>query len=157
LKIGKDKSEVIEGQQAVSPIAERISKKLWLIFEVSRNPATGARYNLTDVTSNANSKLSYAQLWKLYHGQIKNPGLEALSVISEFFDLEPNFWLISVEEAKAQLKSKLLAENIGEVEEDVRIIAARASNLPLEARQVVLALIDSIEKSGIIKHPTQKG
>lgn len=132
----------------VSPVGERIAEKVKLIFEICRKK-DGSRYTLKDVERDSNGTITYTWLWKLYNGQIQSPGMENIALLNSFFGLEPSFWVVSLDEAKTQLVAKMLQTSIGDVQEDVRIIAARASNLPIEARKIVLALIDSLEKSGL--------
>lgn len=115
--------------------AQELAQKINFLFDNFKKP-NGERYTFSEVEQRSNGVVDQSWLWKLAHGQVTRPGLRVLKTISDFFEIDSNFWFNELDET-----------SLNRVKQDV--LALRAINLSPEALQIVLNLIDSLEKSGI--------
>lgn len=115
--------------------AQELARKINFLFDNFRKP-NGDRYTFSEVEQRSGGEVDQSWLWKLAHGQVTRPGLRVLKAISDFFEIDSNFWFDELDE-----------HSLTRVKQDV--LALRAINLSPEALQIVLNLIESLEKSGI--------
>jgi transcriptional regulator with XRE-family HTH domain len=115
--------------------AQELAQKINFLFDNFRKP-NGDRYTFSEVEQRSGGEVDQSWLWKLAHGQVTRPGLRVLKTISDFFEIDSNFWFNELDET-----------SLARVKQDV--LALRAINLSPEALQIVLNLIESLEKSGI--------
>jgi transcriptional regulator with XRE-family HTH domain len=119
-----------------------IALKLRYLMDTYKKP-DGKSYTYTEIAERTGGQINHSWLSKLADGQATRPGLKPLKAVTDFFGIDFRFWLISLEEWKAEKldhEKRLTTKEI-----NAQKIAVRASNLDERGQQVVLGVIQSLE------------
>ena len=118
--------------------AQELAEKVNFLFDTFRKP-NGKRVTYREVQ--AKTGLQPSWISDLTTAKAIRPTFKDLRALSNFFGVRPDFW-------SNELTDAVQAQAIMDAgPSDVQQIAARASDLSPEARQIILKLIKSLEDS----------
>jgi len=119
-----------------STFAERLNT----LFETHRSP-NGDQYSLTEVRDATKGKLTIAYLSLLRKGGIKNPSIDKVQLIADFFGVSTTYF---TDDGVASTTDRELSEALRRAlaEPKVRQLALRASELGPEEHDLYLRLLD---------------
>ncbi len=127
---------------AINNFAQRLDG----LFKTITHP-DGTEYSFEEVQNGTNKAVTAAYIWRLRTGRAKNPGYEVIRALSDFFDVDPNYFFWDQEQAQemvARWGNSNLADRFQE--SSVKDIALRASKLDEGGRQALLGMIDYLLK-----------
>jgi transcriptional regulator with XRE-family HTH domain len=126
-----------------------VSEKIDHLFRTVRR-GDGREYTYDDVEQGTGGRVSRSYVWKLRHGRNRNPSLDVLESMAEFFHVPPEYFFTSGPEDEA--RAVALAEMASLLQDEgVRLVAERARGLSATSLEAVGSLIDNlhaIERSG---------
>lgn len=116
-----------------------LEEKVNFLFEHFRKPNLD-RFTYKEVEEGTKGSVHASWISRLATGKAQRPGLMVLKALTDFFKVDPSFWFNPLtEESKFMLKEK-------QGDKTISTIALRSSNLSPENAQVVLDLINSLER-----------
>jgi transcriptional regulator with XRE-family HTH domain len=133
------------------PVRSRdsVSEKIDHLFHTVRRP-DGREYTYDDVEQGTSGRVSRSYVWKLRHGRNRNPSLDVIEAMSEFFDVPPEYFF--GEELMDSGTAKEAADVAALLRDPAaRAVAERARGLGPQSLQAVMDLVESlrsIETSG---------
>jgi transcriptional regulator with XRE-family HTH domain len=138
---------------------ESVSEKIDHLFHAVRR-GDGREYTYDDVEQGTNGRVSRSYVWKLRHGRNRNPSLDVLEAMAEFFKVPPEYFFSSGPEDEE--RAKALAEMASLLQDEaVRLVAEKARGLSSTSLEAVGSLVDNlhaIERSGRrVASPTSPG
>jgi transcriptional regulator with XRE-family HTH domain len=115
------------------------AKKLNTLFEV-KTKRDGSKYTQEEVIQGAHAVLTRAYLWKLRTGRARNPGFYIVQALSDFFEVDINYFRVAEDEEKELLEKARRNKLVSEV-------ALRASMFSEETLLAILYMMEYIEKN----------
>lgn len=121
--------------------------RLDYLFRTITKP-DGTEFSYEEVQNGTGKAVTAAYIWRLRTGKAANPGYWVIKALSDFFEVDPNYFFQEPETAQS------LADDRANValaarfkDEQVKAIALRASELDNAGKQTLLDMIDYILKS----------
>lgn len=121
-----------------------LAQRLDYLFKTVKRP-DGSEYSYEDVQKGTNKAVTAAYVWRLRTGKAANPGYWIIKALSDFFNVNPNYFFQDEQKAKAIVEDRAnsnLAERFQN--SSVRDVALRASELDESGRQAILGMIEYI-------------
>jgi transcriptional regulator with XRE-family HTH domain len=101
-------------------------------------------YTYEEVQEGSGRAVTAAYIWRLRTGKAKNPGYSVIKALSDFFQVEPNYFFLDDDTVDRMLAQAKITKRLQE--EDVETIALRASELDEAGRHALLGMIDYIRQ-----------
>jgi transcriptional regulator with XRE-family HTH domain len=120
---------------------DSVSEKLDYLFSTVRR-ADGREFTYDDVERGTGGRVSRSYVWKLRHGRNRNPSLDVIEAVGEFFSVPPEYFFCNREEGARATEAAAVAALLHD--QAARSVAERARGLSDTALQAVVALIDSL-------------
>jgi transcriptional regulator with XRE-family HTH domain len=119
-----------------------VSEKIDHLFNAVRRP-DGREFTYDDVEQGTGSRISRSYAWKLRHGRNRNPSLDVIEAMSEFFGVLPEFFF---EQAVIDAAMGSDAAAVGDLLRDpgARAVAERIRGLSPQSLQAVVDLEDNL-------------
>jgi transcriptional regulator with XRE-family HTH domain len=119
-----------------------VSEKIDHLFRAVRRP-DGREFTYDDVEQGTGSRISRSYIWKLRHGRNRNPSLDVIEAMSEFWGVLPEFFF---EQAAIDDKAESDAAAVADLLRDpaARAVAERIRGLSPQSLQTVMDLEDSL-------------
>ena len=128
-------------------IHDGIAAKLQFLFEVYRK-AGGESYSYREVERLTSGKISNVALSRLAEGKVIRPNQRTLQALTDFFDLQPDFW-------ERPLTAALQAETRENKEvADRQYIVALARDLEPEDVEAVISIMERLKQRSRKPFPT---
>ena len=109
--------------------------RLKRLFREKTKP-DGKQYSQAEVLKTMHGVVTRVYLWKLRNGRASNPSMQVVSGLADFFGVDPGYFF-EMDESQAGAPNANLAREIG----------IRASALKPQEQQMVLFMIEAIQKS----------
>lgn len=116
--------------------ANHFTLRLNRLFEEKRKP-DGKRYSQTEVLEGTRGTLTRVYLWKLRNAHAQNPSFQVIRSLADFFAVDPGYFF---ESDGTHAQSGSASDNLA------REIGIRASTLNPQEQQMVLFMIEAIQK-----------
>jgi len=133
---------------------DSVSEKIDHLFHTVRRQ-DGREYTYDDVEQGTGGRVSRSYVWKLRHGRNRNPSLDVIEALGEFFRVPPTYFfgepLPDDETAREAAEVAALLQDTA-----VRTVAEHARGLSPQALQTVVALIDNLKSMGAVPHRGQR-
>lgn len=130
---------------------DSISEKIDHLFRMVRRD-DNREFTYDDVERGTNGQVSRSYVWKLRHGRNRNPSLDVIESLSEFFSVPPSFFFGESIERDAQAQA--LAEAAALLKDPAaRLVADRARGLSAASLEAVVNLLENlhaIERSRVV-------
>jgi transcriptional regulator with XRE-family HTH domain len=128
---------------------DTVSEKIDHLFHTVRRP-DGREFTYDDVEQGTAGRVSRSYVWKLRHGRNRNPSLDVIEALSEFFRVPPSYFF---GEALAEGTAAKEAAEVAALLQDrsARSVAERARGLSPQSLHAVIDLVDNlrgIEQTG---------
>jgi transcriptional regulator with XRE-family HTH domain len=121
---------------------ESISAKIDYLFRTVRRE-DGREFTYEDVERGTKGRVSRSYVWKLRHGRNRNPSLDVLEALGEFFSVPPHYFFGG--EVSDDPVGREVAEVAGLLRDPAsRLVADRARGLSPTALQALGNLIESL-------------
>jgi transcriptional regulator with XRE-family HTH domain len=121
-----------------------IAEKIDYLFRTVRRP-DGREFTYDEVEQGTDGRVSRSYVWKLRHGRNRNPSLDVIEALSEFFHVPPQYFfgadLQENEEARAAAEVAALLQDTR-----AREVARRARGLSPASLEAVNGLITSLRR-----------
>ena len=121
-----------------------ISEKIDHLFVTVRR-ADGREFTYDDVERGTEGRVSRSYVWKLRHGRNRNPSLDVIEALSQFFMVPPSYFfgpsLAGDDEARTAADVAALLRD-----SSARKVAQRARGLSPASLQVVENLVDNLQE-----------
>lgn len=131
---------MVEGR--ASRAKDTVSEKLDVLLRTVRH-ADGRPLTYDDVELGTQRRVSRSYVWKLRNGRNRNPSLDVIEALSEFFAVPPAYffepWSEDPDRTREAAEAAFLLRDPG-----VRQLAERARGLSPAALQAVLGLVDAL-------------
>jgi len=113
--------------------SNQFALRLKRLFEEKRKP-DGKKYSQTEVLEGLQGVVTRVYLWKLRNGRAANPSYQVIRGLADFFGVSPGYFFESDETPSREWD---LAYEI----------ELKVSNLSREQQQMVLAVVESLQKT----------
>lgn len=122
--------------------SETFTEKLDHLFKTVTKP-DGTEYTYEEVEEGIGKAVTASYIWRLRTGKARNPGYRVLKALSDFFNVEPNYFF-----QDDTTEESLARSNLAKRLEDARVegIALRASELDDAGKQALLEMIEYIQR-----------
>ena len=133
---------LVEGQGRSGEDRETFSEKLDHLFKTVIKP-DGTEYTYEEVEEGTGKAMTASYIWRLRTGKARNPGYRVIKALSDFFNVEPNYFFRdgTTEESLARSNLAKRLEIAG-----VEGIALRASEMDEAGKQALLEMIEYIRQ-----------
>lgn len=121
---------------------ESIAEKIDYLFRTVRR-SDGREYTYDEVEQGTSGRVSRSYVWKLRHGRNRNPSLDVIEALSEFFHVPPQYFFGSGLQQNEEART---AAEVAAFLQDgrAREMAARARGLSPASLEAVNGLITSL-------------
>jgi transcriptional regulator with XRE-family HTH domain len=119
-----------------------VSEKIDYLFRTVRRP-DGREYTYDEVQRGTEGRVSRSYVWKLRHGRNRNPSLDVIEALSEFFNVPPSFFFCAPVDEDPQARETVEIAALLQ-DEAARRVAERARGLSTPSLQAVSSLIDNL-------------
>lgn len=121
---------------------DTVSEKIDHLFHSVRRQ-DGREFTYDDVEQGTAGKVSRSYVWKLRHGRNRNPSLDVIEALSEFFRVPPSFFF------GAGIMDGSAAKDAADVaallqDKSARAVAERARGLSPQSLNAVLDLVENL-------------
>jgi transcriptional regulator with XRE-family HTH domain len=121
---------------------DTVSEKIDHLFHTVRRP-DGREFTYDDVEQGTSGRVSRSYVWKLRHGRNRNPSLDVIEALSEFFRVPPMYFF--GEEAKEGTEAREAAEVAALLRDAAaRTVAEKARGLSPASMNAVVDLVDNL-------------
>lgn len=128
------------------------AEKLDHLFETVTKP-DGTEYTHEEVEDGTNKAVTASYIWRLRTGKARNPGYRVIKALSDFFNVEPNYFFRD-EVTEESLARSNLAKRLQNA--DVEGIALRASELDEAGKRALLGMIEYIQQLNKQRYKKEK-
>ncbi len=127
-------------------VSNDFARRLDCLFKRIKQP-DGSEYSYEEVQNGTGKAVTAAYIWRLRTGKATNPGYWVIKALSNFFDVDPNYFFQDEDRAR-EIADKRINANLAEQlqESSVKDVALRASKLDEDGRQAILGMIDYLLK-----------
>lgn len=119
-----------------------VSEKIDYLFRTVRRP-DGREFTYDEVQRGTEGRVSRSYVWKLRHGRNRNPSLDVIEALSEFFNVPPSFFFCAPLDEGPQARETVEIAALLQ-DEAARRVAERARGLSAPSLQAVSSLIDNL-------------
>ena len=133
-----------------------LAQKVDWLFDVRRTPQ-GRQYTYGQVQRASGKRITASYVWKLRTGAMSNPGLSALSALSDFFQVPLDYFA----EGREYLENSIhlghaLSENHTSRQDALGTLAEHAGSLSDDGLRALLAVVEYLRmhEQGVITDQT---
>lgn len=121
---------------------DSVSEKIDHLFHTVCR-ADGREFTYDDVERGTGGRVSRSYVWKLRHGRNRNPSLDVIEAMAEFFRVPPSYFFGEALESDPQARE---AAEVAALLQDpaARRVAEKARGLSTPSIQALSGLIDSL-------------
>jgi transcriptional regulator with XRE-family HTH domain len=121
---------------------DTVSEKIDHLFHTVRRP-DGREFTYDEVEQGTAGRVSRSYVWKLRHGRNRNPSLDVIEALSEFFGVPPLYFFDAKERDEAAMRE---ATQVAALLHDpsARTVAERSRGLSPASVTAVLDLVDNL-------------
>jgi transcriptional regulator with XRE-family HTH domain len=117
---------------------DSVSEKIDHLFLSIRRP-DGREYTYDEVEAGTEGRVSRSYIWKLRHGRNRNPSLDVIEALSEFFGVPPGYFFGASSDGSEDLALSAVMRD-----SQTRALVERTRGLSPAAFEAVVAMIEHL-------------
>ncbi len=121
---------------------DTVSEKIDHLFRTIRRH-DNREYTYDDVERGTNGKVSRSYVWKLRHGRNRNPSLDVIESMSEFFQVPPAYFFEPGDAAEGRAGELAAAAALLQ-DASARLVSEKVRGLSPTSMEAVNSLIDNL-------------